>query len=111
MVKSDSLDRAFHAVSDRTRREMLERLRLGPASITDLARRAGISLPGALKHVRILEEARLVTTEKRGRTRECRLGPDRLDEINRWIERHRDHWERRLDGLEEVLRRRKGEQR
>ncbi len=109
MVKSDLLDRTFSALADETRRAVLERLQLGPASITELARRAGISLPGALKHVRVLEEARLVTTEKKGRTRECRLGPDRMDDAARWIESHRAKWERRLDRLETVLERRKGE--
>jgi DNA-binding transcriptional ArsR family regulator len=109
MVKSQTLDRTFSALSDDTRREMLERLRLGPASVTELARRAGISLPGTLKHVRILEEARLVTTEKKGRIRECRLGPDRMDGATEWIEAQRAVWERRLDRLEEIVERRKGE--
>src|SRR5919204_1931452 len=99
MVKfARTLDRTFSALSDGTRRDILERLQLGPASISELAAMARISLPGALKHVRILEEARLVTTENRGRTRECRLGPDQLDENNRWIERPPGHWERRPDG-------------
>ena len=111
MVKSATLDRTFSALSDGTRREMLERLELGPASITELARRAGISLPGVLKHVRVLEEARLVTTEKKGRTRECRLGPDRMDHVARWVESHRSTWERRLDNLETVLEKRKGARR
>jgi DNA-binding transcriptional ArsR family regulator len=109
MVKPDALGRTFSALSDGTRREMLDRLQLGPASVTGLARRAGISLPGALKHVRILEEVRLVTTEKKGRIRECRLGPDRMDDVARWIETHRAAWERRLDRLEAVLEQRKGE--
>jgi len=111
MVKSQTVDRTFAALSDGTRRDVLEHLRLGPASITDLARRAGISLPGMLKHVRVLEEARLVTTEKSGRTRECRLGPDRMDDVARWVEAHRRGWDRRLDRLEAVLEKRKGEQR
>jgi DNA-binding transcriptional ArsR family regulator len=109
MVKFEALDRTFSALSDDTRRGMLERLRLGPSSITELARGAGISLPGVLKHVRVLERARLVTTEKKGRIRECRLGPDRMDDAARWIESHRAMWERRLDRLETVLERRKGE--
>jgi DNA-binding transcriptional ArsR family regulator len=108
MVKSQTLDRTFSALSDDTRREMLERLQLGPASITELARQAGISLPGVLKHVRVLEEARLVTTEKSGRIRECRLGPDRMDDVARWIETHRAIWERRLDRLDAVLEKRGG---
>ena len=104
MVKSQVLDRTFSALADGTRREILERLQLGPASISDLAKPTGISLPGVLKHVRILEEANLVTTEKKGRTRECRLGPERMEDATAWIERHRDHWERRLDRLEAYLR-------
>lgn len=109
MVKSGALDRKFSALSDGTRREVLERLRLGPASISDLAGRAGISLPGMLKHVRLLEAAQLVTTEKRGRTRECRIGPERMDDITRWIETQREVVERRLDRLEAVVAKRKGE--
>ena len=111
MAKSATLDRTFSALSDGTRRQILERLQLGPASITDLARRANISLPGVLKHVRVLEEARLVTTQKKGRTRECRLGPDRMDDATTWIEMQRAALERRLDRLEAVLQRRKGERR
>jgi DNA-binding transcriptional ArsR family regulator len=109
MVKSQLLDRTFSALSDATRRDILERLQVGPASITELARPVGISLPGVLKHVRVLEEANLVTTEKRGRTRECRLGPERMDDATEWIERHRRHWERRLDRLEALIERKKGE--
>jgi DNA-binding transcriptional ArsR family regulator len=111
MVKYQALDRAFSALSDGTRRDILERLELGPASVTELAQLTRISLPGALKHVRVLEEARLVTTEKNGRTRECRLGPDRMEDIARWIESRRVTWERRLDRLEAVVERRKGERR
>ena len=69
MVQSQVLDRTFSALSDPTRRDILERLTRGPASISELARPTGISLPGVLKHVRILEEANLVTTEKRGLTK------------------------------------------
>ncbi|HZB01466.1 MAG TPA: metalloregulator ArsR/SmtB family transcription factor [Actinomycetota bacterium] len=104
MVKSQPLDRTFSALADGTRREILEHLQLGPASISELAKPTGISLPGVLKHVRILEEANLVTTQKKGRTRECRLGPERMEDATVWIERHRDHWERRLDRLEVYLR-------
>jgi DNA-binding transcriptional ArsR family regulator len=109
MVKSHTLDRTFSALSDGTRRDILERLQLGPASISELARPTGISLPGVLKHVRILEEANLVTTEKRGRTRECRLGPERMEDVTAWIERYRDQWERRLDRLEALIQKKKGE--
>jgi DNA-binding transcriptional ArsR family regulator len=113
MVKSQALDRTldrtFSALSDPRRRDILERLQLGPASISELARPSGISLPGVLKHVRILEEANLVTTEKKGRTRECRLGPDQMDDATRWIEHYREQWERRLDRLETLIEKRKGD--
>jgi DNA-binding transcriptional ArsR family regulator len=109
MVKSQTLDRTFSALSDGTRREILERLQLGPASISELARPTGISLPGVLKHVRILEEANLVTTEKKGRTRECRLGPDRMEDATMWIEHYRERWERQLDRLEAIIEKRKGD--
>ena len=108
MVKSQTLDRTFSALSDPRRRGILERLQLGPASISELAKPSGISLPGVMKHVRILEEANLVTTEKRGRTRECRLGPEHMDDATVWIERYREQWERRLDRLEALIEKRKG---
>ena len=76
--------------------------------MSELAAPAKISLPGALKHVRILEEANLVTSEKRGRTRECRLGSAQLEEATAWIELYRSRWERRLDRLEAVIVKRKG---
>ena len=109
MVQSQALDRTFSALSDPRRREILERLSAGPASISELARPFGISLPGVMKHVRILEEANLVTTEKNGRSRQCHLGPERMDDVTRWIERYRTQWESRLDRLEAIIERRKGE--
>ena len=108
MVQSQTLDRTFSALSDPTRRDILERLSTGPASISQLARPYRISLPGVMKHVRILEEANLVTTDKHGRTRECRLGPERMDDATGWIERYRSQWEHRLDRLEAIIERRKG---
>lgn len=109
MVKSQTLDRTFSALSDQRRRDILERLQLGPASISELAKPSGISLPGVLKHVHILEEANLVTTEKKGRTRECRLGPEQMNDVTAWIERYRTQWDRRLDRLEALIEKRKGE--
>ena len=108
MVQSQVLDRTFSAFSDPTRREILERLAHGPASVSELARPIGISLPGVLKHVRILEEASLVTTEKHGRTRECRLGPEQMDDATAWIESYRREWGRRLDRLAAIVERTKG---
>ena len=111
MVQYQVLDRTFAALSDPTRRQILDRLGKGPASITELAEPHGMSLTGLKKHVQILEEARLVTTEKVGRTRQCRLGPERLEAAVHWIEIYRQQWERRLDGLEAYLEQKKGRRR
>ncbi len=111
MVKYPSLDRTFAALSDPTRRDILERLAAGPATVSELAQPFEISLPGLLKHVRILEAAELVTTQKRGRTRECRLGAERLDDAAWWIETYRRRWEGRLDRLEGYLERQQGARR
>ncbi|HYZ19251.1 MAG TPA: metalloregulator ArsR/SmtB family transcription factor [Gaiellaceae bacterium] len=108
MVKYYSLDRTFAALADPKRRDILERLSRGPATVSELARPHGLSLPGALKHVRVLERADLVTTTKRGRTRECRLGPAQLEDATQWIDLYRRRWERRLDGLERYVERTKG---
>lgn len=99
MVNSKPLDRTFSALADPTRRQILERLSRGPATIGELAQPFEMSLPGLMKHVRVLELAELVTTEKHGRTRECRLGPERLEDATDWIEQYRDRWEQRLDRL------------
>lgn len=104
---SPTLDRTFSALSDPVRRRILEQLARGPASISDLAEPCEMSLTGVKKHVRILEEANLVASEKKGRTRECRLGPARLDDATRWIEWYRRQWERRLDRLESYITARK----
>jgi DNA-binding transcriptional ArsR family regulator len=97
------LDRTFSALADPTRREILVRLTRGPASISELAEPFGITLTGLKKHVQVLEEARLVTTEKVGRTRHCHLGPEHLENAMQWIQMYRRQWDRRLDGLEAYL--------
>jgi DNA-binding transcriptional ArsR family regulator len=94
-----ALDRTFSALSDPTRRDILERLAHGPTSVGEVARPHRLSLPALMKHVHVLERARLVTTQKRGRIRECRLGPPPLQEVTEWLELYR-RWERRLDRLE-----------
>lgn len=100
MVQQDVLDRLFSALADPTRRAVLTRLGDRPASIGELAAPHGISLTGMTKHVRVLEEAGLVVTEKVGRTRRCRLGEERLEDAMAWIGFYQRLWERRLDGLE-----------
>jgi DNA-binding transcriptional ArsR family regulator len=92
-----ALDRTFFALSDPTRRGILERLGRGPATVGELARPFGLTLNGVKKHVGILEEVDLVTTAKVGRARECRLGPAELDEATEWIDDYRRIWQRRLD--------------
>jgi len=96
-------DSSFAALSDVTRRGVLQQLGRADASITDLAERFRMTLTGMKKHVRVLEEAGLVTTEKLGRVRTCRLGPRRLDEEAAWIETHRQLWTARFDVLDEVV--------
>jgi DNA-binding transcriptional ArsR family regulator len=108
MVQYQPIDRAFAALADPTRRAVLERLGRGSATLTELAEPFGISLTGMKKHVRVLEDAELVATEKVGRARMCRLGPRRLDEIEEWITMYRRMLDERLDRFGELLERRKG---
>jgi DNA-binding transcriptional ArsR family regulator len=110
MVQQQVLDRAFGALSDSTRRGILTRLGEGPATIGELAEPIGMTLTGLKKHVQVLEDAGLVTTEKIGRSRQCRLGTDRLDDAMEWIVFYQRLWERRLDGLEAYFTLEKGTQ-
>jgi DNA-binding transcriptional ArsR family regulator len=91
------LDRTFFALSDPTRRRILELLTARPATIGELAEPFGLTLNGVKKHVQVLEDAELVITEKVGRARECRLGPADLQDATRWIEDYRHAWQVRLD--------------
>ena len=100
---SERLDASFAAISDATRRGVLERLGRGDASITDLAQAFHMTLTGMRKHVGVLEQADLVTTAKVGRVRTCRLGPRRLEHETAWIERHRRLWDSRFAELDNVL--------
>ena len=100
---SGRLDASFAALSDATRRGVLEQLGRADASITDLAQTFHMTLTGMRKHVGVLEQAELVTTEKVGRVRTCRLGPRRLEEETAWIERHRQLWDARFDELDKVV--------
>jgi DNA-binding transcriptional ArsR family regulator len=97
------LDASFAALSDATRRGVLERLGRSDASITDLAEAYHMTLTGMRKHVGVLEQAGLVTTEKVGRVRTCRLGPRRLEDETAWIEEQRRVWDARFDELERVV--------
>ena len=97
------LDASFAALSDVTRRGVLEQLGRGDASITQLADKFHMTLTGMKKHVGVLERAGLVTTQKVGRVRTCRLGRRRLEEEAAWIERHRRLWAARFEALDEVV--------
>lgn len=108
MVQHDVLDRAFAALSDSTRRGILTRLGDGPATIGELAAPTGMTLTGLKKHVQVLEDAGLVTTKKVGRTRQCALGTERLDDALQWITLYQSLWTRRLDGLEAYFLLKKG---
>jgi DNA-binding transcriptional ArsR family regulator len=97
------LDGALAALADSTRRGVLEQLGRSEASITELADRFDMTLTGMKKHVTVLENAGLVTTEKVGRVRTCRLGTRRLDEVEAWIERYHQLWEARFSALDDVI--------
>ena len=96
-------DASFGALSDATRRGVLEQLGHADASITDLAQTFHMTLTGMRKHVGVLEQAELVTTAKVGRGRTCQLGPRRLEEETAWIERYRQLWDSRFDELDKVV--------
>src|SRR5204862_1765698 len=97
------LDASFAALSDATRRGVLEQLGRADASITDLAEKFHMTLTGMKKHVGVLEQAGLVATEKVGRVRTCKLGPRRLEDETAWIERYRQLWDARFDELDRVV--------
>ncbi|MEP6573736.1 MAG: helix-turn-helix domain-containing protein [Gemmatimonadota bacterium] len=97
------LDSSFAALSDATRRGVLEQLGRADASITDLAGKFHMTLTGMKKHVGVLEQAGLVTTKKIGRVRTCQLGPRPLEEATAWLEKYRQLWDERFDELEKVV--------
>jgi DNA-binding transcriptional ArsR family regulator len=100
---SSRLDSSFAALSDATRRGVIEKLWRDDASITELAKRFQMTLTGMKKHVSVLEQAGLITTEKVGRVRTCRLGRGALDEEWAWLERYRRMWTARFDALDKVV--------
>jgi DNA-binding transcriptional ArsR family regulator len=100
---SSRLDASFAALSDATRRGLLEELGRAEASITELSEKFHMTLTGMKKHVGVLERAGLVTTEKVGRVRTCRLGRRGLEEEAAWIEWYRQIWDARFDGLDTVV--------
>jgi len=97
------LDASFAALSDGTRRRVLERLGRSDASITDLAEKFHMTLAGMMKHVGVLERAGLVTTEKVGRVRTCKLGARRFEEEATWLERYHQVWDSRFNELDHIV--------
>ena len=98
-----NLDLAFQALADPARRGMLERLALGPASVSELARPFDMTLSAIVQHLKVLEAGGLVRTEKIGRVRSCRIEPVALSAAEQWISRRRTTWEQRFDRLEQYL--------
>ena len=109
MVHYSPVDRTFAALADPTRRGVLERLGRGSATISELAAPFGMSLTGMKKHVRVLEDARLVSTIKVGRARLCHLGPRRLDDVRDWVEIYRQMVNDQMDRFGDLLDRTKGD--
>jgi DNA-binding transcriptional ArsR family regulator len=97
------LDRTFAALADPTRRAMVERLVSGPATVSELAKPLPMSLPAAMLHLKVLEQCGLVTSEKTGRVRTCRIDPLVLSQAEKWVAERRQMWERNLDRLEAYL--------
>jgi DNA-binding transcriptional ArsR family regulator len=93
------LDRTFAALADPTRRAMVERLVQGPATVSELAKPLPMSLPAAMLHLKVLEESGLVTSQKVGRVRTCRVDPKVLSQAEQWVADRRQMWERSLDRL------------
>jgi len=93
------LDKTFAALADPTRRALVERLVQGPASVSELARPLPMSLPAAMLHLKVLEDSGLVTSQKIGRVRTCRIDPKMLSQAEAWVAERRQMWERSLDRL------------
>ena len=101
--QSPDLTRVFHALADPTRRAVLERLTLGPAAMTELARPFPMALPSFAQHLGVLEECGLVRSQKQGRVRTYQLEPQPLQAAQDWLATQRTSWERRLDQLDDYL--------
>jgi DNA-binding transcriptional ArsR family regulator len=103
MLESQSLDRVFHALSDTTRRAIVERLVAGPATVSELASPFAMTLSAIGQHIQLLEDCGLVSTAKLGRARQVKLAPQALARAEHWFSKHRARWQKRLDRLGDVL--------
>ena len=102
-MQSDALSATFSALADPTRRAILARLAEGEATVNELAAPFAISLPAVSRHLKVLEQARLITREREAQWRRCRLAPEPLKEATEWMERTRAFWEARFDALDKLL--------
>src|SRR3954468_5451950 len=103
MVQSAAADEAFHALSNPTRRKVLERLSVGPATVTELAAPFDMQLPSFVQHLSLLEQSRLVKSKKRGRVRTYELAPERFKVVEDWLTERRRLWEARLDQFDQYV--------
>jgi len=103
MVQSAATDEVFHALSNPTRRRVLERLSVGPATVSDLAAPFDMQLPSFVQHLSVLEESRLVKSKKRGRVRTYELAPERFRAAEDWLAERRREWEARLDRFDQYV--------
>src|SRR5262245_63081146 len=100
---NDALDLVFHALADPTRRAIVDRLSRGSASVSELAAPMSMSLAAVMQHLQVLEESRLLRTEKQGRVRTCTINPDTLARAEAWLTERRIFWNRQFDRLSEML--------
>ena len=103
MAEAAALDQVFRALADATRRDVVERLARGPATVSDLAQPYGMSLPGFMKHLQVLEDAGLLVKAKEGRTVHCELAPRALEDAAMWLAHYQKFWNARLDALGRYL--------
>jgi DNA-binding transcriptional ArsR family regulator len=103
MVRSAAADDVFHALSNPTRRKVLERLSVGPATVSELAERFDMQLPSFVQHLSVLEQSRLVRSKKRGRVRTYEIAPERFKIVEDWLTERRQLWEARLDRFEHYV--------
>src|SRR5215210_687342 len=110
MVQSAAADDVFHALGNPTRRKVLERLSVGPASVSDLAAPFDMQLPSFVQHLSVLERSRLVKSKKRGRVRTYELAPERFKVVDDWLSARRQLWEARLDRFDQYVKQLKEEE-
>ena len=110
MVRSTAADDVFHALSNPTRRQVIERLSAGPATVSELAAPFDMQLPSFVQHLSVLERSRLVRSKKRGRVRTYEIAPERFNIVDDWLTARRQEWEARLDRFDQYVKQLKGKE-